>query len=581
MIGIRRLNFSMDAQRRLAWRLLAVGIVLYILVMGTASVLRYETFKATAFDLGNMDQVVWNTIHGRLFQFTNQGVDWFGPPIRLAVHFEPILLLISPLYLIYADPRTLLVFQTLALAAGALPVFLLTRRYIPRWPLMAALMALAYLAMPALIGINIFDFHPISLATPLLLYAFLALDYRRYAWFVVACLLASFCKEDVPLAVALVGVLVIWKYRMPRLGLALMIWGVLYCIFAFAMIKHFYPGAQGNNFWYRYEELGSTPKEAIVNLILHPWLIFTMFITVDRFYYLFNLIRNQGFLSLLAPEWLLPALPSLAINLLSTYPLYYSGVYHYNAVIIPFIMLSSIHGLQRFVAAWQSWRGENADPVPLLASESATVGRVQVSRARFSWQNLSRAYLNFTQIVVTHPTVTRSAALLQPRISWLKEKRDGRWQSLSERMAPVAKGIALPRLQWLVSAWIIVMIGLNITIMYVPISWVNWSDHLPGSHEQHIQQILDKIPPDASVSASGTLNPHLTRRQYVTDFPQLTYTDQQGVKRTVQYVIVDLNNIFPEDKVSTAKTMNQLLSSKAFRTVASAEGVTLLVRQGS
>src|SRR2546421_3823755 len=51
-----------------------------------------DTFKATAFDLGNMDQVMWNTIHGRLFQFTNQAIDWYGPPTRLAIHFEPIIL---------------------------------------------------------------------------------------------------------------------------------------------------------------------------------------------------------------------------------------------------------------------------------------------------------------------------------------------------------------------------------------------------------------------------------------------------------------------------------------------------------
>jgi len=99
----------------------------------------------------------------------------------------------------YADPRILLVFQTLVLVSGALPVFLLTRKYLPEWPILAALMVVAYLLSPALLGLNIFDFHPISLATPLLLYAMLALDHKRYGWFILACILGAMCKEDVPL----------------------------------------------------------------------------------------------------------------------------------------------------------------------------------------------------------------------------------------------------------------------------------------------------------------------------------------------------------------------------------------------
>ncbi|HET9919061.1 MAG TPA: DUF2079 domain-containing protein, partial [Ktedonobacteraceae bacterium] len=288
-------------QPAIAWALLIVVMVVYALEMSHQAVLRYDTFKATAFDLGNMDQVIWNTLHGRFFQFTNQGIDWYGPPTRLAVHFEPIILPLSLLYAFHADPRILLVFQTLALASGALPVFLLTRHFLPRWPVLAALMAAAYLLMPALLGLNIFDFHPVSLATPFLLYAMLALTYRRYGWFLLACVLAAACKEDVPLTVAMLGVLVIWKYKLPRLGTVLIIGGILWSALAFGVIiPHFYPGAQHNNFWYRYEQLGSSPAAAIINLVLHPWLLFTTFITLDRFYYIAGLLRSSGFLALLA-----------------------------------------------------------------------------------------------------------------------------------------------------------------------------------------------------------------------------------------------------------------------------------------
>src|SRR5437016_10966643 len=205
-------RFDLRAQQNIAWGLLILIMLIYMVDMSYHVILRYETFKAGAFDLGNMDQVLWNTIHGRFFQFTNQAIDWYGPPTRLAIHFEPIILPLSLLYAFGADPRILLIFQTLALVAGALPVFLLTRKYIPQWPVVAAIMVFAYLLSPAILGVNIFDFHPVSLATPLLLYAILALEYRRYVWFIIACILAGACKEDIPLALAMLGILLIWKY---------------------------------------------------------------------------------------------------------------------------------------------------------------------------------------------------------------------------------------------------------------------------------------------------------------------------------------------------------------------------------
>src|SRR5437773_1399680 len=167
------------------------------------------------------------------------------------------------------------------------------------------------------------------------------------------------CKEYIHLTVALLGILVIWKYKLPRLGTALLIGCLLWSFLAFkVIIPHFYPGVQANNYWYRYEALGSSPGAAIANLVIHPWLLFTTFFTMDRFYYLISLVRSVGFLPLLAPEWLLPALPSLAVNLLSTDPLLYSGVYHYNAAIIPFVMVSAMHGTRRLIFIWQGWRQE-------------------------------------------------------------------------------------------------------------------------------------------------------------------------------------------------------------------------------
>lgn len=591
-------RFDKQRQAQISWWLLLLVLLVYILEIGHQALLRYDTFKATAFDLGNMDQVLWNTIHGRLFQFTNQAVDWYGPPTRLAVHFEPILLPLSLLYAFHADPRILLVFQTLALASGALPVFLLTRKYVPEWPVLATVMATAYLFSPALLGLNIFDFHPIALATPLLLYAILALEYKRYAWFIFACILAASCKEDIPLSLAILGLFVIWKYKLPRLGIALTLGSILWSTLAFGVIiPHFYPGAQHNNFWYRYESLGSSPTNAIINVIIHPWLLFTTFITLDRVYYIASLLRSTGFLGLLAPEWLLLALPGLAENLLSTDPLLYSGAYHYNAAIIPFAVLSAIHGTRRFIMLWRGWRGESLilgvqegtleDITPRSKVDTALVSLARAVSARFG--SLKTARIGLSLVRARKSLVVRLVALGQ-RISASKIacivaalrkslaiRLNIQWRRFSARMEPLARGTSVVRLQWITSVWIIFMIGLNY-IVVSPVLSSFWADHEPGSREQNIQQLLAIIPPDASISAGSNINPHVSERQHLAVFPSISDTGNDTTD-TVQYIIVDLSAVFPEDRAKITNELDHLVLSGQYKEIGRRQGVVLLVRR--
>ncbi len=611
-------RFDLRAQQNIAWGILILIMLVYMVDMSYQAILRYETFKAGAFDLGNMDQVLWNTIHGRFFQFTNQAIDWYGPPTRLAIHFEPIILPLSLLYAFHADPRILLVFQTLALGSGALPVFLLTRRYIPEWPIFAPLMATAYLLSPALVGLNIFDFHPVSLATPLLLYAMLALTYKRYVWFLIACILACMCKEDIPLTVALLGILVIWKYKLPRLGTALFIGGLLWSFLAFkVIIPHFYPGVQANNYWYRYEALGSSPGAAVANIVIHPWLLFTTFFTIDRFYYLFGLVRSVGFLPLLAPVWLLPALPSLAVNILSTDPLLYSGVYHYNAAIIPFVMLSAIHGTRRLILIWQSWRqeypthlhqpetehhlvgaglapaSETFAPAPELLTPSLETivlepsaqsnptlitSGLPANTLTTSTHLTSGSYFIALFNSSLHTLINRMFDTLKPRVLrlTLPAWRHEQWQRFSACMTPLAKKLTVFQLQWILITWIVLLIGLNYVIALPQLN-AFWADHTPGSREEQIQRVLVLIPPDASVSAGTNLNPHLSERQLLAVFPSVCL--DTNCNHTVQYVVVDLKNLSVENLAEATSELNGL--SKLYRPLARAEGVVLLVRRST
>jgi uncharacterized membrane protein len=577
-------RFSPQTITLISWVLLGLLMLVYAVWIGDQALLRYDTFKATAFDLGNMDQAIWNTLHGRPFQFTNHGSDWYGYPIRLAQHVEPIIFLLSLLYLFHADVHTILIFQTLALTAGALPVFLLARKFVPVWPLFAPAMAAAYLFSPTLIGENLFDFHPVALATPLLLYAVLALAYRHRVWFVVCCILAAACKEEIPLVVSLLSLLVIWKYRLPRLGMVLLIVGIIWSLFAFLVVEpHFNIGAHSNNFWYRYETLGASPRAAIANVLLHPWLLFTTFFTLDRVYYVINLLRNTGFLALLAPEWLIPTLVSLAINLLSESQPQYSGVYHYNAAIIPFLMIAAIHGTRRLIMLWYSWRGEIQQLDLLREAEIVTVSAHHtIDGQKKRWQLVLNSIARVPRRAIQAAcTVIWKRAVVQRTLAALRSRLVKSSDSFHARCSDIARLLPVPRLQWYCSVWIVGMVAFNYWILLPQLNSF-WPDHQFGTREQHIAQLLAMIPSNAPVSASGSINPHLTERQYITVFPELSIaTMNVGKWVPAQYAIVDLDDISPEDQSEATiflNVLNWIERSHQFRILAQAEGVILLKR---
>src|SRR5262249_4758088 len=133
----------------------------------------------------------------------------------------------------------------------------------------------AYLLSPQLLGEALWDFHPVALATPLLLTALWALDARRYGWFAASAALAALTKESVALSLVPLGLWIWLVHGRPRLGqltVALSLLWMALCFFV--ILPHFNGGASGGNaYWYRYAWLGSSAGAAAGNLLTHPWLV--------------------------------------------------------------------------------------------------------------------------------------------------------------------------------------------------------------------------------------------------------------------------------------------------------------------
>jgi len=311
---------------------------------------RHEALYSNAFDLGNMDQALWNTLQGRLLRFTN----WSEGTTRLAAHVEPILIPLSFLYILRSDPRTLLVFQTVVVGLGALPAYFLARLKLKDdWA--ALLFPLAYLLSPALEAANLSDFHAVSLTPSLLLSALYFLERGNYRLFSLFSLLAMACKEEISLLVAMMGFYLLARHRKWRLGLTLIVVGSLWFLLSILVIIPCFSLAGRYPYLSRYAHLGTSPKSIIGNLFTDPTSLLSLLLAPQKVAYIRGLLLSTGLAPLLAPEVALLSLPSLAINLLSASPWMFSGWAHYSASVLPFFIAASIYGATR-LGEWLSPR---------------------------------------------------------------------------------------------------------------------------------------------------------------------------------------------------------------------------------
>lgn len=528
----------------LAWVLVGVAMALWCGLVGQHVLVRYQSYRADAFDLGNMDQAVWNTLHGHPFRFTNRGLDSLGPPTRLAIHVEPILLLIAPLYLIHSGPETLLLLQTGALACGALPLFLLGLRRLPNLPLLAAAIAITYLLTPEVLGAALWDFHPVALATPLLLLALWALDARRFAVFGVAALLAALTKEDVALSLLPLGLYVAFWLRRPRLGAGVTLLALLWVALCFFVILPHNAGSAtgGNTYWYRYAWLGATPRAALANLAAHPWLPLTYVLgSPARRGYLALLLRTSGGLGILAPALWLCALPEVAVNVFSAHWEQYSGFYHYNAMLGAYLPAATVYGLAAMYRA-------RCQPDALASAPTNREPKSAAGVSSLRWPALASG--------------ARRALAIASNVAL-------RWRHALARVPLSPRWIGPLAIAWLLvtGAWNLSTIGPRLSDF-----WNAGSGTI--AHQAQVDALLARIPATASVAATDSLDPHLSDRYALYLLP-----DPQAY--SAEYVAVDLADLPPITRAEDQQIYERMRASGHYTVVGSVDTVVVLHRVGA
>jgi len=316
----------------------------YFALYATLSIYRFANFRAPGVDIAIFDQAVWLLSRFEGFTSTIRGMNIFGD------HFAPILFMLAPLYWVKGNVQALLVVQTAALALGALPLYLVARDRLESRPL-ALVVAGAYLAYPALGHMNLFDFHPETIALCFLLFAVLALERRRFGWVYALCLGALFCKEDMALAVFVLGLIVYFRYDR-RAGRIIAAGTALYLLVVVLLVIPAL-GPEGFQYSGRLTQFGDTPLEAVRNFFLRPLRTLGIVLTRQNLGYALALLAPVAFLCLLSPVLLLPALPAFAINIISDLPEQHTILFHYTAAIVPFVFVALVFGLRKVVV----WSG--------------------------------------------------------------------------------------------------------------------------------------------------------------------------------------------------------------------------------
>jgi uncharacterized membrane protein len=335
---------------------IVAGLTLaYFVLYSTLSVLRHTTYHSFGPDLGIFDQVFWNSTQGRLFESTMSLVQP-QPHSYLADHFSPIYLLLLPAYALVPRPETLLVIQTLFLALGVWPLYLLARLKLEPG-FQRLVWALIYFLFLPVAFINLYDFHELALAVLPLGFAIYFLERGQRGPFLLSLASTFLIKEELPLVGVGFGAYILLAKRDWKLGLGVLAGSLAVFL---ALVRVIIPAFGGGSYAYfarrfafRYPELGGSPGDIIATAVRHPGRLANLLLQPQKLKFLVGIFGPVLGLTVISGFAALLVLPTLGILLLSNYPPQYAFTSHYSATLIALVIGTSILGFARLPARYR------------------------------------------------------------------------------------------------------------------------------------------------------------------------------------------------------------------------------------
>lgn len=372
------------------WSPLALDIV-SVLVVGTLwaayayffsglSLNAHYALATRTVDLGLYDNIFYQSSHGNPL-----GCSFLRGGTHLSAHFDPILIILSPLHRLWPGAEFLLVLQAVWCGAGVVPAFLLGRSQLGS-RMAGIAWAVVYALHPALHGANLYEFHSLTLLIPPLLLGLYFLLSGRMLGYYLALPLILMVREDAALLMCFVGLfgLISGDRKCVRAGWITILTSLAYFIVvkvavmpAPGIFNQGDPGAYGFGFYYR----GMIPNnrgelDFLSTLLTNPAFVVALTTLSPKLQYLLVIFFPLLFLPLWGGKARVMLLYGLIFILLASRSAVYSPHFQYSAVLFPVALALGPLGLHNL-------RDKRTNPG---AFSFAMMGCVLIASSLTSWK---------------------------------------------------------------------------------------------------------------------------------------------------------------------------------------------------
>ena len=329
--------------RMTIWQWVLVALIAgYTSYFTSVSLDVHHGLGTSAYDFGLYDQGVW-----LMSRFDAPFVTLMGRNL-IGDHTSFILVFLVPLYWVFPSAGVLFFTQSLFLALGAVPVYLLGRRRLGNDVFPVALAA-CYLLHPAVGWSNRENFHPDSYLAPLLGMAIYAAAERRWRMYAVFFVLSLMVKEDVSLVLVPLGVWVVVK-RDRRIGIISIVGSLGFMAVAMLVVMRSLIGVPTRNAW-RVPFGG--PGGFLRTVFTDPGSVVRHYWSDDRPWYFWQMTVPFAWVFARAPSVALISLTVLGTNMLSTFWYQYQIEHHYALVAVPALALGTVWAISHVADRWR------------------------------------------------------------------------------------------------------------------------------------------------------------------------------------------------------------------------------------
>jgi len=240
---------------------------------------------------------------------------------------------------------TLLVLQSLGLAIAVVPLWRLARGLGKLRVGATSAVVFAYFVYTAVHSVNLAGFHPGVFALPALIAAVrYGLEGRRWP-FVAMIVIVLACRADLGLAVAGLGLLLALEGRR-REGIATLSIGLGWLILAIFVVQ---PALAGDVYPHveAFSQFGSSPLEILWGIVRAPHEFLGLVASRENFLTIVTLLAPVLFLPVVAPRYLMPAIPLYMIYLAADVPFNRLDESAQTIPITAFVFVATVFALQR------------------------------------------------------------------------------------------------------------------------------------------------------------------------------------------------------------------------------------------